>query len=356
MKDYYKILGVEKNAPVEEIKKSYRKLAHKYHPDKGGDDAKFKEISEAYQVLSDGEKRAQYDKFGRVFDSGTPGAGGFHWGNTNVSEEDLGFDFQDLGEIFEDFFTGGAKEESKKKGRDIEIELQVPLEVALKGKTEKLVISQHISCARCQGVGAEPGSKVSECFSCRGSGQVQEIKRTVFGSFTKVTSCPECSGEGLKPEKPCNVCTGEGRIKTEETVSIDIPSGVDTNQVLKFTGKGDAGRKKGQAGDLYIRVYVKPHTAFKRKGDDLYTRVGITFSEAALGGEVEVTTLEKTKILLKVPEATESGKILRIAGKGIPHFTGWGKGSLFVELEVETPKKMTKKQKELLEQLKEQGM
>ncbi|MDP6703864.1 MAG: molecular chaperone DnaJ [archaeon] len=357
MKDYYKVLGVSKDASVEEIKKAYRSLAHKHHPDKGGNDQKFKEVSEAYQVLSDNDKRAQYDRFGKVFDGGpSAGSGGFHWGGMHGHEEEgYGFDFQDLGDIFEEFFTG-QKEENRKKGRDVEVELEIPLEVALSGKTETLNLSKHVSCARCQGVGAEPKSKVSECFSCRGTGQVQEIKRTVFGSFTKVASCPECAGEGLKPDKPCNVCKGEGRIQSAEKIEIEIPAGVDANQVLKFAGKGDAGRKKGKDGDLYIRIYLKPHPLFERKGDDLYIKVPVTFSQAALGDEIEVPSLEKTKILLKVPAGTVSGKVLRVSGKGIPHFSGWGKGSLFVILEVQTPKKLSKKQKELLEALQREGV
>ena len=362
MKDYYKILGVTKAATQDDIKKAYRTLAHKFHPDKGGDALRFKEVSEAYQVLSDMDKRAQYDKFGRVFE-GTPGQGfgGFQWGwgtphehNADEFGEGFGLDF-DIGEIFDDFF-GDKTTKDTKSGRDVEIELAIHLEATLKGKEEIINLSKFVVCTRCQGVGAEPSTKVKECFSCRGSGQVQQIRRTVFGSFTKVGLCPECKGEGLMPEKPCNVCKGEGRIQGEDTIKVQIPSGVDSNQILKVIGKGDAPRRKGRAGDLYIRIFVKPHPAFKRKGDDVYVRLPILFSQAALGDEIEVPTIEGTKILLTIPQGIESGKILRVPNKGIPHFSGLGRGSMFVEIDVVTPKKLTKEQQELLRKLKEEGL
>ena len=362
MKDYYKILGIQKSATLEDIKKAYRKLAHKHHPDKGGDAMRFKEVAEAYQILSDTDKRAQYDKFGRVFE-GAPGssAGGFQWGwgggmpHEHEGEEfSEGFDF-DIGEIFEDFF-GGRNEKNTKSGRDIEVELQIPLEATIKGKEEVINLSKLITCSRCQGVGAEPETKVKECFSCRGQGQVQQIKRTVFGSFTKVGLCPECKGEGLIPEHPCNVCKGEGRIKGDDAIKVKIPPGVDSNQILKIAGKGDVGRRKGKVGDLYIRLYVKPHNVFKRKGDDLYVKMPILFSQAGLGDEIEVPTIEGTKVLLTIPAGIESGRVLSVSGKGIPHFSGLGRGNMLVEIEVVTPTKLTREQRELLEKLKEEGI
>lgn len=363
-KDYYQILGVSRDASPEEIKKAYYKLAHKYHPDKGGDEKKFKEINEAYQVLSDKEKRAQYDRFGRVFEGAEVGyEPGFDfqwaWGRPDI---DFEFDFGDLSDVMEEMFGFGAPRRKKdlKRGRDIEVDIEISLEDTLK-ETEKTVnLYKYIICPRCQGTGAEPGTKIKECFSCRGTGQVQQIKKTFFGSFTRYTTCPECSGEGYRPEKPCNVCQGEGRIKGEENIKIWIPAGVDTNQVIKVEGKGEAGKKGGKSGDLYVRVFVKKHPIFERKGDDLYVEVPISFTQAVLGDEVEISTLEGKKILLKVPAGTESGKILRISGKGIPHFSGPrgypGRGNLYVELRVKIPKHLTKKQKELLEKLKEEGI
>jgi len=390
MKDYYKILGISRNASPEEIKKAYYKLAHKYHPDKGGDEKKFKEINEAYQILSNKEKRNQYDRCGRVFEGVPDGAEpgfDFTW-----SWARPGFDFDfgafdDLGEMFEEIFGFGAAPTRRKrdlrKGHDIRIALEVSLEGILKNQEKEISLLKLITCSRCQGTGAEPGTKIKECFSCRGTGQVQEIKRTFFGSFTRYTICPECKGEGKRPEKPCNVCRGEGRIEGEEKIKIFIPAGVDTGQIIKVEGKGDAGRKGGKTGDLYVKILVKTHPVFQRKGDDLYVSIPISFSQAALGDEIEVETLDYNqpspakvsegnlggqatlprqtrapgrKIFLKIPAGTESGKILRISDKGIPHFSGYGRGNLYVELIVKTPKKLTKKQKELLEKLKEEGI
>jgi molecular chaperone DnaJ len=362
MKDYYQILGVSRDASPEEIKKAYYKLAHKYHPDKGGDEKKFKEINEAYQVLSDKEKRAQYDRFGSVFE-GAEAQPGFDfqwaWGRPDIDFEDVfGTDFGDLGEMMEDIFGFGSSRRKRdlKRGNDIEIDIEVSLEDVLRGREKEISLYKQILCSRCQGSGAEPGSKINECFSCRGTGEVQQIKRTFFGSFTRFTVCPECKGEGKRPEKPCNVCKGEGRVRGEENIKIFIPAGVDTNQVIKIEGRGDAGRRGGKPGDLYVRIFVKKHPIFERRGDDLYISVPISFSQAALGDEIEIPTLEGAKLLLKVPAGAESGKILRISGKGIPHFGGSGRGNLYVKLIIKTPKKLTKKQKELLEKLKEEGI
>jgi molecular chaperone DnaJ len=367
MKDYYQILGVARDATGEDIKKAYRKLAHKYHPDKGGDEEKFKEVNEAYQILSDGEKKEQYDKFGRVFEGGAggdPASGGFRWAwgtpGQQANFEDAasaGFDFEDIGDLFDEFFGGkGEKRQEVKRGRDIEVELAVPLEATLQSRKEVISLSKLNGCVRCQGAGAEPGTKVKECFSCRGTGEVQQIKRTVFGSFTRVGVCPECKGEGLKPEKPCNVCKGEGRVKEADRIEVSIPAGVDSNQILRVEGKGDAGKKKGKSGDLYIRIMIKKHPIFERRGDDLVQRCQISFSQAALGDEIEVPSLEGPSVLAQVPAGIESGHVLGIKGKGIPHFSGLGRGDIYVELKIQTPKKLSKQQKELLEKLKEEGL
>jgi len=366
MKDYYKILGVSRNASPEEIKKAYYKLAHKYHPDKGGDKEKMKEINEAFQVLSDKEKREQYDKFGRVFEGAPEGGAdyseGFNWawGSSPQGGMDFGFDIEDLGELFEDFFGFGENRARRRrdirKGEDIKIEIELSLEEVLENQTKEISLYKMIQCPRCQGSGAEPGTSVEECFSCRGTGQVQEIKRTPFGSVTRWTVCPECKGEGRRPKKPCNVCRGEGRIKGEEKIKVFIPAGVDSGQIIKVAGKGDAGRRGGKPGDLYVQIFVKKHPVFRRKGDDLYLFVPITISQAVLGGEVEIPTLKGNKIILKIPSGTESGKVLRISGKGIPHFSGYGNGNMYVELSIKIPKRLTRKQKELIKELKKEGL
>lgn len=364
--DYYEILGVAKSATQEDIKKAFHKLAHKHHPDKGGDEKKFKEINEAYQVLSDKQKRAQYDQFGRVFNSGDgfssqggPASGwNWAWGNSAGRGEEYEFDFGDINDIFSEFF-GGARQKSKKdirKGKDIQVDIEISLEKTLKNFVEKIDLYKQVVCQRCQGNGAEPNTKIKECFSCRGVGQVQQVKKTVFGSFTTLATCPECKGEGTIPEKPCNVCKGEGRIKGNETIEAYIPAGIDTNQIIRIDGKGEAGKKGGKAGNLFVRIFVKQHPVFERRGDDIFTQSEINFSQAALGDEIELKTLEGANIILQVPEGTESGKVLRISGKGIPHFGGYGKGNLYVELRVKTPKKLSKEQKKLLEKLKEEGL
>ncbi len=372
--DYYEVLGVTRSASQEDIKKAFHKLAHKYHPDKGGDEKKFKEINEAYQVLSDAQKRAQYDQFGRVFDQGQPGGGAggapfgsWAWGNK--PQGDVEFDFGDLGDIFEDFFGGGSPfggarrstRKDTKKGKDIQIDIEIALEQTLKSFVEKIDLSKYVVCQRCQGNGAEPDTKVKECFSCRGIGQVQQVKKTILGSYTTLATCPECKGEGTIPEKPCNVCKGEGRVKATETIEIHIPAGIDSNQVIKVDGKGEAGRKGAKPGNLFVRIFVKhdPRAGtpvFERRGDDLFTQTEIGFPQAALGDKVEIKSLEGTNLSIEVPAGTESGKVLRISGKGIPHFNGFGRGNLYVELKVKTPKKLTREQKKLLEQLKNEGL
>jgi molecular chaperone DnaJ len=354
-KDYYNVLGVDKDASPADIKKAYYKLAHKHHPDKGGDEKKFKEVNEAYQILSNKSKRQQYDQFGQSFE----GAGGPQQGFGGFE----GFNSADFGsinveDIFGDLFGFGQRGRKKNanQGRDIEVNIEISLKDASKGIKKNISISKLVSCSRCQGTGAEPGTKLKECITCRGEGQVQQIKKTIFGSFTTYIICPECHGEGKIPEKPCNVCKGEGRIKGKEDIEILIPAGIDSNQMIKLKGKGEAGRRSGKHGDLYIRVFVLPDSRFNRKGDNLYLNIPISFSMACLGGSVEIADLEGKKISLKVPQGTESGKVFRISGKGIPHFSGFSKGDLYVKLKIEIPKKLSKEQKELLNKLKEKEL
>ncbi|MBU1045684.1 molecular chaperone DnaJ [Patescibacteria group bacterium] len=366
--DYYKILGVEKSASPEEIKKAYRRLAHQHHPDKGGDDKKFHKISEAYEILSDKEKRQQYDQFGSTFDNmagGQSGFGGFSnfdfnsfWEQAQQQGGTAGFGFENLGDIFDEFFGGRrTKKQDLKRGDDIQIDMEIDLEDTLSSVKKEFNLYKNEVCGRCGGTGAEPGSKLKECQTCRGVGQVQEMKRTIFGTITHYTICPACQGEGSIPEKACNVCKGDGRIKKEETIEAVIPGGVDSGQVLKFKGKGEAGRRGGAPGDLYVRIFVRRHKVFDRKGDDLFAEIPAQFSQIALGDEIPVPVLEKgKKMFLKIPVGTEPGKVFRISGKGIPRFSGYGRGDLYVKIRVNTPKKLTRKQKELLNKLKEEGI
>lgn len=354
-KDYYKILGVEKNASPDEIKKAYYKLAHEYHPDKkGGNEARFKEVNEAYQVLSNKDKRTQYDRFGTTFN-------GAQGGYQNINWEDImggmGGGFED---IF-DMFGGGfgmprKKPKDIRKGKNLEVALEIDLESVLSNQEKEIAITKNCVCERCKGTGAEPGTDIKECFTCRGTGMVQQIRKTIFGTISQQSICPECHGEGTKPEKPCNVCRGEGRHKKEEKISVSIPAGVDNNQIIKVKGKGEAGKRGGDPGDLYVRIMIKPNPIFERDGDDIYMRKNITFSQAALGDKVKIPTLEKENIVIKVPNGIESGKMLKISRRGIPHFSGVGRGNLYIEFNVETPEKLTKRQKELLEELKKEGL
>jgi len=357
MKDYYQILGVSKTATQEEIKRAYYKLAHQYHPDKGGDKEKMKEINEAYQILSDKEKRSQYDRFGATAEN--PGWEGFNWSwANNPKPSGFDFDFDDIEDIFGNVFGFGGKSAQRKnrKGGNIRIDFEISLEQALKNVVKEIKLSKYVVCERCQGKGAEPGTAVNECRTCRGTGEVQEIKRTFLGSFTNWTVCPDCHGEGQKPEKPCIVCKGDGRIRGEEDVKINIPAGVDNNQILKVAEKGDAGKRSAKAGDLFVRIFISKHPIFERRGDDLFASLPITYSQAVLGGEVEIDSLDGKKIILKVPAGSESGKIFKISGRGIPHFSGFGRGNLYLRLVLETPKKLTKDQKELLRKLREAGL
>ncbi len=354
MKDYYQILGISKDASSEEIKKAFHKLAHKHHPHKGGDEKKFKEINEAYQILGNPEKRTQYDRFGRVFEGpgiGGSGAGGFGAG----AGFDFGFDFNSLNieDIFEDLFDLRKKGQRKNinQGKDIGVEMEIDLKDTLENFKKTIILAKKKVCSRCQGSGGEPGTKTKECFSCRGTGEIQQIKKIFLGTITQYVICPECKGEGKIPEKPCNVCQAEGRIDEKETIEVSIPAGVDFDQTLKIPGKGDAGRKGAKSGNLYLKIFVRPHPLFKRKGDNLYLSLPISFSQAVLGKEVEVPILDGKNIFLRIPAGTESGKIFRISKKGIPHFSGFGRGNLYVELVIKTPKKLTRKQKELLKEL-----
>ena len=356
-KDYYKILGVEKNATSEDIKKAYYKLAHQFHPDKKeGNETKFKEINEAYQILSDKEKRSNYDRFGTAFNNAQ--GGGFN--GQNVNWEDVMGGFGGIEDIF-DMFSGGfsgsrKKPEDLRRGKDIEVLLSLELESILTNQEKEITINKQSTCSRCNGSGAEPGTKSKECFTCRGTGVVQEIRKTFLGTFTQQTICPDCHGEGFKPEKPCNVCHGEGRVKKEEKIKISIPAGVDNNQIIKVKGKGEAGKRGGEPGDLYLRVDVKPHKIFQRSGDDIYIKENITFSQAVLGDKIKIPTLEGEKIVVKVPEKTESGKVLKISRRGIPHFSSIGRGNLYLQLNIQIPDKLTKSQKEALEKLKKEGL
>ena len=367
-RDYYKILGVPRNATKEDVKKAYRRLAHQHHPDKqGGSEAKFKEVNEAYQVLGDESKRAQYDQFGTVFEAGRgPSAGGFEWqpgagfGGFGVGEDFRGFGDFDFSDIFEDVFPGfgfggvDARRRSK-KGRDIQIELEISFEEMVFGGRHSIDINKVSACERCSGSGAEPGAKMQKCGSCQGQGRVERTQRTFLGAFSQITPCPTCQGRGDIPEAMCRECGGRGALKRQETIEIFVPKGIEDGELMKISGKGEASPYAGVPGDLYVKMRVRPDMAFRRQGNDLVMTLDIRFTQAALGDSVEIKTPD-SEIKLKIPEGTESGDILKVRGKGVPMSRGYGRGDLLVEIKVLTPRHLSRKARETVERLKEEGM
>jgi len=349
-KDYYEILGVSKDASSEEIKKAYKKLAKKYHPDlnKDADAAdKFKEISEAAAVLGDPQKRHQYDQFGKA----DFGQGGFDFRDFASS----GFDFRS---IFDEIFAGfggqgfdifGGRRQGPRRGRDILYDIEITLEEAATGTKKIVEIDSYTECPACKGTGAKKKSDIVTCSECHGTGTVRHARRTPFGMFATQTTCPKCRGTGEYTENPCTKCSGQGRIEKEIQFEVKIPAGVDNGIKLRVPGKGEAGEKGAPAGDLYVQVHVKKHKYFERRGNDVYVEVPVPFATAALGGEIEVPTLKgKTKI--KIPPGTQGGKIFRLKGKGISDLHGYSDGDENIIIQIDVPKKITKKQKELLKE------
>ncbi len=366
-KDYYKILGVGKTAGPEEIKKAYYKMAHQHHPHKGGDEAKMKEINEAYSVLGNPEKKAQYDQYGQTFEQARSqgGFGGFN-GFRDFSDfaeafrssggtsngQNFSFDFSDIGDIFGDLFgMGGSRTRSraaqKFQGSDIEVELTINFQEAVFGTEKELNLRKDAACQKCQGTGAEPGSKVLTCSTCRGTGQV--MRSIGFGiGFPSV--CANCQGTGKNIEKECRHCQGSGVIKETGTIKVKIQAGIDNGQSIRLPGKGQAGIKGGASGDLYLRIKVLPDSRFKRTGFDIKTKAEISFTQAALGDKIEIETIDG-KVKLKIPEGTQSGKIFRLKGRGVSYLQARGRGDQLVEVIVKTPTHLSRRQKELLKEL-----
>ena len=364
-KDFYKILGVPRNASKDDIKKAYRNLAHQFHPDKaGGNESKFKEINEAYQVLGDEKKRSQYDQFGTAFGGGQGpfGGGGFDWsqaGFGGFSPEDVrGFNDFDFGDVFEDVFSGfgfGGGQRRSRKGRDIQIELEMPFEEIVNGGRHTVDLNKVATCERCQGIGTEPGTGMTKCGSCQGKGRVEKTQRTFLGSFSQVGPCPACQGRGEVPASPCKECSGKGVLRRTEAVEIFVPKGIEDAELLKISGKGEASPFGGVPGDLYVKMRIRPDKRFRRQGNDIVVLLPLKFSQAALGDSVELATVDGT-VRLKIPEGTESGDVLRVRGRGAPLARGYGRGDLLVEVKVQTPKHVSKKVREHIEKLKEEGI
>ena len=346
-KDYYNILGVAKEATPDEIKKAYREKAHKYHPDKnGGDEAKFKEVNEAYQVLGNAEKRSHYDQFGRTFDDAN-GQPGFDFSNFG------GVDF-DLGDIFGEFFGGSDKSgrrSSRKnyRGRDIGVTLEILLEEAFRGVAKDIELRKLVRCSRCKGEGGEPGTGKIKCKTCDGAGEIKKTQRTFFGVFAHSTVCATCNGEGQYPEQICRECSGDGRVRKIEKISIPIPAGIESGGILRIHAKGEEGLRGGEAGDLEIRIMVKLHPIFERDGANLLSEAEISFVAAALGGVLEVKTIDG-QVELKIPAGTPSGTMFKLNGKGMP-YSATRRGDHLVSVNIRTPKKLSGKAQKLLKEI-----
>lgn len=352
-RDYYEVLGVDKNASADEIKKAYRKLAKKYHPDlnpddKEGAEAKFKEASEAYEVLSDPDKKSRYDQFGHagVDPNAAAGYGGGGFGGFG------GFEDFDLGDIFGSFFGGGATRRNQngpQRGRDVRMNIDLTFEEACFGTKKDVTVSHMEECHTCHGSGAAPGSKPTRCTNCGGTGQVRSVQRTPFGNMQSVRTCEVCRGKGTIINDPCKSCRGEGTLRNSKKISVNIPGGIDTGQTLNVRGEGDIGKNGGPAGDLLITVRVKPHKLFVRQGSDIMCDYPITFVQATLGGEVKVPTVDGS-VTYNIPEGTQPGTVFRLKGKGAVKLNGAARGDQYVKIQVEIPKGITEKQKDLLRQ------
>lgn len=366
MKNYYEVLGVAKTSSDEEIKRAYRKLAHQHHPDKaGGSEAKFKEINEAYQVLSDKAKRAQYDRFGSADPSqfGGFGGAGQQWSGGNVDWSGMGFDpsqfgdMGDFGDIFEGIFGGmGGRTRRKtyEKGSDLEAREEITLEEAFRGVTKALHFKAFTQCVKCGGKGAEPGSDFEKCSTCDGQGEVREQRHTFFGNISQVKTCAKCHGVGQIPKKPCSVCRGAGRVEAAREVKIDILPGIEDGQLIKVNGMGAAGERGTAAGDLYVRVRVKPHAVFERHGADLVVTRELPLADALLGKTLSVPLISGGAISVEIPAQFNLKEFLRIPHEGMPRFGSHGRGDLLVNFIIKAPKKPNAKAKKLLEELEKE--
>ncbi len=355
-RDYYEVLGVAKNATQDEIKKAYRKLAMQYHPDKNNGDkeaeGKFKEATEAYKILSDQTQREKYDKFGHsAFQGGPGGTGGF-----NFNFEDLGDVFADFGDVFGSFFGGGfgrtgggTRGRREEKGADLRYNLEITLEEAAFGVEKEIEYTRKAKCGTCNGTGAKPGTKTKTCSACGGTGEVKTVTRSMFGQFVNVSTCKVCGGKGEIPEEKCGTCGGTGIEKERVKKKVKIPEGVDSGQRIKIRELGETGENGGEYGDLYIYIYVKPHEIFERIDNNIVCEVPISFATAAIGGEIDVPTIDGT-VKMKIPHGTQNGKVFRLKEKGIPNPRGYGRGDELVKVIIEVPTNLTEKQKEILKE------
>ncbi len=352
-KDYYDILGVSKSASPDEIKAAFRKLAHQHHPDKsGGDDSKFKEINNAYQTLGDADKRKKYDQFGSQYEQmgGGGGAGGFDFsGFQGFGGNGVGgfsFDFGDLADMMSG--GGGRRRQADNRGQDIHADIQLTFKEAVFGVEKAVSLRKGISCKECDGSGAEKGSKVVDCSTCKGSGEVRRVQHTILGSMQVAAVCDDCHGRGKKAEKNCRACSGSGVVRGHKELSVRVPAGIDDGETLRLTGEGEAAPHGARSGDLYVTVRVKADKLFRRDGTDIHTIHEITFAQAALGATVATETVDGP-VDLKIPAGTQPGSVFRLKSKGVPSLRGGGRGDQYVEVKVKVPERLSRGQKQALE-------
>jgi len=356
-KNYYDVLGIDKGASKEDIKKAFYKLAAKYHPDKkGGDEVKFKEVNEAYQILSDEKKRKEYDTYGQTFNGQGP-QGGAGFGGFNAADFDgMQFDFGDLGDMFGDIFggMGGFGGPRQKRGRDISIELDIPFTESVFGTERKVLLSKMSVCTTCTGTGAEKGSKMVTCTTCNGQGKIHEARKTIMGTFQAVRQCDHCNGTGKIPEHKCHDCKGKGVRDTREEIEISIPAGINSGEMIRLTQMGEA-VSGGVSGDLYVKVNVAPHKIWKREGHDLVTTHSIKLTDALLGVPHHIEGIDGD-IAIDIPAGVSAGEVLRVKNRGVPYAESNKRGDVLVKLTIMMPKKLSKEATKLVEKLKEEGL
>lgn len=362
-KDYYNTLGVNKNASKDELKKAFHKLAHKHHPDKNkGDDKKFKEVNEAYQVLSDDQKRSRYDQFGSA--DGPMGGGNYNAGQQQGGfggfdfsgfQNGQGFDMGDLGDIFGDFFGGGMGRGTKnsRRGRDIQTEIDLTFEESIFGVKRKVLITKQSTCEICKGTGGKVGTKMNTCRTCNGQGQVREIRRSMLGSFSTTKVCDECLGTGKIPSEKCSNCHGSGVFRKQKEIELNIPTGINNAEMLKMSGQGED-IQSGSSGDLYIKINVKSHPVYKRDGLNLTMDLPIKLTDALLGLVYNLKTLEGNIVEVKIPEGINHNELLRVRGKGVP--SSRGRGDIILRIQIKMPTRLSRKTKEIIEELKKEGV
>lgn len=367
-RDYYEVLGVNKNATDDELKKAYRKLAKKYHPDANLDnkaeaEAKFKEVNEAYETLSNPQKRRMYDQFGPDGPQGFGGGAGGPFGGQNgyYSYSSSGFDgfgdFGDLGDIFSSFFGGGfggkssRKQNGPKKGADLNLQLDITFEEAFLGVEKEIIINRNEECSHCHGTGARPGTSVTKCPECNGTGQVRQVQNTILGQMQTTRTCATCHGSGEIIKEPCDICRGKGKVRKQPKIKVKIPAGIDNAQTVVLRGEGEPGEKGGPKGDLYITVKIKRHSIYTRSGNNVICDIPISITQATLGAELEIPMVDGSKEKYKIPDATQTGTKFVIKNKGFKSVNSNVVGDFIFNVVVQTPKKLTKEQRELLVQL-----